>query len=136
MAITVTRARVKEKCGITAATYDTLIDNLIADLVPAIEYRVRPEILADATSGLVATLALAALEIVCGEFLAFRLLEPGGTEKVSLVDLQINKNLSDAYGLKYQGWARLAPFLKEDPSGRTTASVGGDGGGRGLDEPA
>ena len=135
MAITVTRARVKEKCGISAATYDTLIDNLISDMVPAIEYRIRDEVLADGTSGLVATLALSALEIVCGEFLAFRLFEPGGTEKISLADLQINKNLSDAYGLKHQGWSRLKPFLKEDPSGKTTTTVGGDGGRRGLEDP-
>lgn len=132
MSITVTRARVKERCGISAATYDTIIDNLIEDEVPTIEYAVRDEILADPSTGLVATLNIAALEIVCGDFLVFRLIEPGGTEHVSLSALQINKNLSDAYGLKHQGRSRLAPFLKDDPSGRS--GVRADGGGRGLEE--
>ena len=73
--MTVTRSRVKERCAISDTNYDTTIDNLIADLVPAIEFSVDPLLVASSDTGLQATLNLAALELVCGEFLALRLRE-------------------------------------------------------------
>ena len=67
MSLTVTRAKVKEMCGISTTDYDTPIDNLIADLVPVIEYGVKSEYLSG-PSGLTATLNLGAAEVVAGEF--------------------------------------------------------------------
>jgi hypothetical protein len=102
---------VKEKCGIAVTDYDTTIDNLIAEQLPAIEYSVRPEHISDGNAGLQATLNLAAAEIVCGEFLAQLGRTPGYLDRLRLGDLEIWPARS---GLTESGWSRLHPFLKED----------------------
>lgn len=115
MALSVTRARVKERCGITDTSYDTIIDNLITDYVPVIEYAVRVEHMADITAGLQGTLNLGALELICGEFLCLLLREPGAYDELRVGDVMISplaKPASDAYGLKRQGVARLNAYLK------------------------
>lgn len=138
MAISVSRSRVKERCGIADSAYDSQIDNLIADHLPAIEYAVRPEHLADASAGLVATMNLGATEIVCGELLALLAREPGASARITLGPItyeDLSKDLADGYGLKRQGWARLTPYLKEDPAGRGALRVAGSSGGRGAAGP-
>ena len=117
MSLTVTRARIKEKCGIDDSSYDTPIDNLISDYVAPIEFSVRSEYIADTgNSGLQATLNLAALEICCGEFIAQLLREPGASESVSIEGLTLTpfftRSARDPSGLIVAGWSRLRPFLK------------------------
>ncbi len=135
MALSVTRAKVKERCGITGTTYDAPIDNLITDHVAAVEFAVRPEHIADTgNSGLQATLNLGAMEIVCGEFVEQLYREPGALEMVRLGDFELFPPSSRHWGLgfdlKAQGWARLAPYLKADPSGlRGVVAAGGEKGG-------
>ena len=117
MSLTVTRARVKEKCAVTDSSYDTPIDNIIADYVPPIEYAIRPEWIADVgNTGLQATLNLGALEICCGEFIAQRLREFGAAEGIELEGIVLTpffrRSARDPGGLIVAGWARLKPFLK------------------------
>ncbi|MBW7929427.1 MAG: hypothetical protein H3C58_15340 [Fimbriimonadaceae bacterium] len=117
MSLTVTRARVKEKCGVTGTDHDAAIDNLIAELVPAIEWTIASEHLADTGNVLLqGTLLLGATEIVCGEFLAQRLRVAGALDATTENDVRTEpfgrRNPSDPYGLARQGWARLAPFRK------------------------
>ena len=124
--MTVTRARVKERCAVTDTSYDSTIDNLIADLVPAIEFAVDPALVASSDTGLQATLNLAALELVCGEFMALRLREPGAAEGIVLGTFELRpptRDLADPSGLKAQGTARLAPFVKVNPSQRFATGV-------------
>jgi len=117
MSLSVTRARVKERCAVTDTTYDTSIDNIISDHVPAIEYAIRPEYVADSgNTGLQATLNLGALETCCGEFLAQRCREPGYAETFELDGIALTpflqKSARDPSGLVLAGWTRLRPFLK------------------------
>lgn len=117
MSLNVTRARIKEKCAVTDSTYDTPIDNIIADYVPPIEFAIRPEYIADTgNSGLQATLNLAALEICCGEFVSQRCREPGAGESIELEGVSLTpllqKSARDPSGLIIAGWTRLKPFLK------------------------
>jgi hypothetical protein len=117
MSLTVTRARVKERCAIADTTYDTPIDNVISDYVPPIEYAIRPEYVADTgNTGLQATLNLAALEICCGEFVAQRCREPGFAESIELDGLSLTpllqRSARDPSGLVSAGWNRLRPYLK------------------------
>jgi hypothetical protein len=124
--MTVTRSRVKERCAISDTSYDTTIDNLIADLVPAIEFSVDPLLVASSDTGLQATLNLAALELVCGEFLALRLREPGAAEGITMGTFELRpptRDLTDPSGLKAQGAARLLPYLKPNPSLRLASGV-------------
>ncbi|MCW5941696.1 MAG: hypothetical protein KIS66_05665 [Fimbriimonadaceae bacterium] len=119
MSLAVTRARVKEKCGVTGTDHDAAIDNLIAETVPAIEYAIRPESLAATGDvGLQATLNLGATEIVGGEFLAQRVRREGALDVTLVGDLAVRpfgaRNPADPYGLAAQGRARLAPYLKAD----------------------
>lgn len=132
MALSVTRARVKEKCSISTSSYDATIDNLISELVPAISFAIRDEHLADTgNTGLQATLNLAAAEIVCGEILEQTQREQGAMEKVRLGDFELwppsPKDWIAVLAIKDSGWKRLAPYLKADASGRkaTTGSSGG-----------
>ncbi len=107
----------KEKCGISDAAYDSTIDALILEVVPVVEYRVRAEHVASSEAGLVATLALAATELVAGELLAQLSRGPGWSDRIRLGELElapgIGRDLKDPSGLLAQGEARLLPFLKE-----------------------
>ncbi len=128
MSITVSRSRVKEKCGISDTTYDTVIDNLISELVPAISFAIRDEHIADTgNGGLQSTLTLGATEIVCGEFAAQLLRAPGGGELVKLGVLTVQPvgrdNPADPTGLATQGWARLAPYRKPEPAQKAAVAV-------------
>lgn len=114
MAITVTRARVKEKCGIADTTHDATIDNLIAELSPVIQATIAAGPLADA--GLAATLNLGATEVVCGEFLAqlHRLAHSQRPEGTGGCDGRCF-DVSDPSRLIAKGWRLLRPYLKVDP---------------------
>jgi hypothetical protein len=113
MSLTVTRARVKEKCGVSTTTYDTSIDDLILELVPVLEYQISAQALADSGTGVIATLDLAATEIVCAEFLAERFRELGSTDSVTIGDVRlVPRDGSDE--LRRRGYDRLRPFLRSD----------------------
>lgn len=127
MSLAITRARVKEKCGIAVSDHDTAIDNLIAEMGPAIEHAIRPEALAATGDvGLQATLILGATEVVCGEFLAQRLRREGALDVTLVGDVAIRpfgaQRPSDPFGLVAQGLARLTPYLRADS--RTFATGG------------
>jgi hypothetical protein len=124
MALSVTRARVKEKCGVTGSTYDATIDSLISEIVPTVEFAVRPEHLADtANSGLQATLNLSAAELVCAEFLEQLWREPGAAEAAVLGELSLTPSDAPAKALRGSAWRRLRPYLKSDPSEKAKAQV-------------
>ncbi|NUL83136.1 MAG: hypothetical protein HUU60_10495 [Armatimonadetes bacterium] len=116
--ITVTRNDVKRKARVSGTAYDSEIDALIDETVPVIEYAIDPVVLNDSTPGLVATLDLAALEIVSGEFLASLLYEEGAIVPFQLGWLRTQPlggrdlNFNDPFGLKSQGWRRLRPYLR------------------------
>ena len=119
MPITITRARVKEKCAIADATHDTTIDNLIAEMTPVIEYIVKAEHVADAA--LATTLNLGATEVVCGEFLAQKerlanAAAPSGGDTRAF-------DPTDPGRLVAKGWKRLRPYLKVDPPFAVTGGV-------------
>ena len=128
MSITVTRARVKEKCSISVTSYDTTIDNLIAEMAAAVTYALKPEYVGGGLdSNLQATLDLGATEVVCGEFLAQICREPGATEGVSLGTLQVwpikRGSMNDPYFLIEAGWTRLRPFLRLDANVPTYSRI-------------
>lgn len=124
MSLTVTRARVKEKCGIADTTYDSTIDNLIAEVTPAIEFAIRDLHLADVGSAnLQATLSLGATEIVCGEFLDQIARSPGASEILTVGAISMAPNDAPARQIKASGWRRLRPFLKPDPSAMAASGV-------------
>lgn len=137
MSLVVTRAKIKEMCGITGTDLDTPIDNLIADLVPVIEYAVKPEhIAATGDAGLQATLELGAAEVVAGELMAQLGRHPGAYDTLQIGDLFVTPFLADVgdpFGLKAQGWTRLRSFLRIDPSMPALASVGASRGKRGTE---
>ncbi len=115
MSLTVTRARVKEKCGIAVTTYDTTLDNLIAELVPVIQYAIRDEHIADTGNvPLQATLNLAAAEIVCAEFLEQLDREPGASESLKLEGFELKPTTNPAAKIRSRGLHRLRPFGKGD----------------------
>ena len=132
MSLDVTVAKVKDKAGISGSSYDTKIDNLIDEWLPALEYAIRDSFLADVSNtGLQATLSLGACELVAGEFLAQLAREPGGSETLIFGWMEVRpvvQNLADPYGLKEQGALRLRPFLKLQDSlqGSLGVIVGGD----------
>jgi hypothetical protein len=105
---------------ISGAVHDTTIDNLIAELVPAIQFLIRPEFLATGDVGLQALLDLAATEIVCTELLAQLERQQGAFDRVRIGDLEITPKRPPA---EFVGLARLQPFLKDDPAERVTSSV-------------
>jgi hypothetical protein len=127
MALVISRAKVKDKCGLDEATFDALIDSLIVEQAPVIEYAIRPEHLADPDAGLQATLTVGATEVVAGELLAMLYRRPGWREVIRLGDLELDPrlgtDLSDPGGLKAQGWARLRRYLKVDPIAPTRGPV-------------
>jgi hypothetical protein len=134
MALSVTVAQVKEKAGIAVATYDTAITNLINTWLPVLEHAIREEALNDASTGVQATLNLGACEAVTGEFQAQLLRTPGSSDTFSFGWLEVGPNwasLDDPYGLKAQGLARLAPFLKSDARLGQTFGVSAGGSRKG-----
>jgi len=133
MSLTITRARVKEKCGVADGSYDAAIDNLIAEMAPAIEYVIRDQHLDDPDPKVQATLVLGATEIVCGEFMAQRLREPGAYEATVTGGVETRPLWSspvDPAGLKAQGYRRLGPFLKPDPAEVRVGLVSGSAVGK------
>lgn len=115
MSITISRNRVKEKCSISVTTYDTTIDNLIAEMGPVITYALRPEFAnGELDSGLQATLDLGSTEIVCGEIMAQIFREPGAIEGGVFGSLQVYSLKQDPNLMIAAGWARLRPFLRLD----------------------
>lgn len=136
MSIAIDYQRVKAKCGITGTDYDSTINSLISEFVPVIEYALQPEILADPDDDLEATLNLGATEIVCGEYLAQLMREPGAMDEVQLGDVHIKPiRLEDskALDLAAAGNLRLKPFLKKDV-GVLSSIVGALSGKSGEDE--
>ncbi len=128
MSITVTRARVKEKCSISVSTFDTTIDNLIAEMSPVVTFALKPEYVSGGLdSNLQATLDLGATEIICGELMAQLCREPGATEAISLGTIQIwsikRGSMNDPYLLIEAGWTRLRPFLRLDGSVPTYSRI-------------
>lgn len=122
MAITVTRARVKEKCGIADSGMDAAIDALILEVVPVVEARLRPEHLAATDSGTVATLALAATEVVAGEALA-QMDRAAGRGRLRLFGWEFVFGGADPSGLTERGWSRLTPYLGSGGAPATTVAA-------------
>ncbi len=115
MPITITRARVKEKCSISDTAYDTTIDNLILELTPVLEFLIEPSALASSDPGLQATLNLAATEVACGELLTQRNRESGASEAIAFEGIKISPTDTKlAQAIIGQGYARLEPYFKAD----------------------
>ncbi len=116
MALSVAVAKVKQKCSLADASYDSAIADLIADLLPAIEFALRTDCLASTPNAeLQATLNLGAAELIAGEFLAQLARAPGASETLRLGPLEIRPAwlpVEDPFGLKAQGARRLAPYLR------------------------
>lgn len=115
MSILITKADVKRKCMIPASdvTYDTSIDNLIAEMQPAVEFTVDDSYLADtANTGLQSAIKLGILEVISGEFLQQLAREMGSTEEFSIGGVTIGRIKEHGPALIQQGAARLVPFLK------------------------
>ncbi|MCW5937453.1 MAG: hypothetical protein KIT11_09125 [Fimbriimonadaceae bacterium] len=131
MALTVTRAKVKEKAALTTTTYDATIDGMITEMLPAIEYAIEQRHVDDTGNGrLQATLNLAATELIAGELTAQIAREPGASDSFYFGWFQLTaapKRLSDPFGLKAQGAARLYPYAKspQEIEGLTGVYSGG-----------
>ena len=114
MPITITRARIKEKCGVTDTVSDSTIDNLIAEMTPVVEYAIQTGHLAD--TSLSTTLSLGATEVVCGEFLAqFKRQENALRPADSCGGISRCFDPTDPSRLIAKGWRLLRPYLKVDP---------------------
>ncbi len=114
MPITLTRARIKEKCGVADATYDSTIDNLIAEMTPVVEYTIQTGPLAD--TSLSTTLSLGATEVVCGEFLAqIKRQENALRPADSCGGISRCFDPTDPSRMIAKGWRLLRPYLKFDP---------------------
>lgn len=114
LALTVSRDRIKERCGVSGSDFDVIIDNLIADLVPAIEFSIQNDYINDtANTGLQSLLTYAATEIVTGECFAQMSRQFGFREKIRVGELSIESStpLDDQSA---KGWSRLRPFLKTE----------------------
>jgi len=130
MALTVLLSRVKEKAGISVTDFDTEGNNLIADWVPVLEFAVRPEILADSTTGLVKTLDLGATELIAAELLEQVGRKPGYFDAVELDGFSIQPwpaLMESPVRLRAQGLERLRPYLKDDPGILGARGVGARG---------
>ncbi len=116
--LTVSRADVKRKLRLTTNEYDSEIDALIDEMLPALRYAIEPDYLATSDADLLATLNLGALEIVAGEMGATLYRELGAWTGFRIGWLQVSSpaplNPADPTRLKAQGYARLKPFLKRD----------------------
>jgi len=120
MSLYVSLTKLKERAGVSGTAFDSEANNLITDYVAAIERALRPDALADPDSGLQATLNLAALEIVAGEFCAQLWRKPGWADSVVVFGLEFRPayaggDPTDPSGLKGQGWERLRPWLRVEP---------------------
>lgn len=141
MGVTVTATQVKERCGITETTWDTEIWSLIDQMVYPINYAIAQVFLDDTGNApLVATLNLAAIEIIAGEYFAQYARKPGVFDTVQVDRLTIKpyvgSNANDPSGLKAQGWLRLRPFLRLDPVMPVSAPVVMASGKQGDEEEA
>ncbi|MFZ4508373.1 MAG: hypothetical protein ACOYON_11830 [Fimbriimonas sp.] len=123
MALTITRSRIKEKCGITDTSRDATIDNLILEFVPVIEFALTPSALADPAVGIQSTLNLGATEVIAGELLAQLAREPGASDLLEVGDIRLAP--PSGASIVAVGWQRLRPFLKPDPGGRAATGVAG-----------
>ena len=115
MPLSVTRSDVKRKCMVASSetTYDSAIDALIAEMLPAIEHSLDPLYLQDASNaGLQAELRLGALEVIAAEFLAQRAREPGFMDEVQVGGVRLGPAWERGRALAEQGSARLAPYRR------------------------
>jgi hypothetical protein len=115
LSITIARADVKRKAMIPTSDtgYDTMVDSLITEMQPAVEYTLADTYLTDTTNtGLQAALKLGILEIISGELLQQLAREFGGTEQFSVGGVTVGEMKERGPVLIQQGAARLAPFLK------------------------
>jgi len=116
--LAVSRAAVKRKLRLTTNEYDTEIDALIAEMLPALRYAIEPSYLSSSDADLLATLNLGALEVVAGEMGATLYRELGAWTGFRIGWLQVLppalREPADPTGLKAQGYARLKPFLKRE----------------------
>ena len=116
--LAVSRAAVKRKLRLTTNEYDTEIDALIAEMLPALRYAIEPSSLSTSDADLLATLNLGALEVVAGEMGATLYRELGAWTGFRIGWLQVLppalREPADPTGLKAQGYARLKPFLKRE----------------------
>lgn len=114
MALSVSKETIKRKCRILNNEFDEEIEETIAEQLPVIEYAILPVHLADLA--LENTLNLGAAEVIAGEFLAQLWREPGSWERIDFGDFSIGSrdvsDIADPFGLKKQGYWRLAPFMK------------------------
>ncbi len=137
MSLTISRSAIKDRCGIAALTeFDSAIDSLITAMIPAIETTLADGWLTNPSAGIMATLNLAATEIVAGEFLGQLWRAPGFVDEVSAAGVTIRPRIaaSDPAILKAQGLQRLAPYLKSGYVPAVTASVGVATGKRGEED--
>ncbi len=139
MGVTVTATQVKERCGITVTDWDSEIWSLIDQMVYPINYAIDTVYLNDTgNANLVATLNLAALEIISGEYFAQYARKPGVFDTILVDRLTIRPyvgaNTNDPSGLKAQGWLRLRPYLRIDPVMPVSAPVSAADGKAGNEE--
>lgn len=139
MGLSVSHVRVRERLGLSGTEFDSAIAALIWDTLPALEHALRPEVLGDDDPGLRATLNLAALEIVAGEFAVQLAQQPGWGSEIAIGEVRIGPPPrafpEDPTGWKRQGWERLRPYLKYAPPIGTGADVRAAGGKRGEARP-
>lgn len=122
-------AKVRAKAGIAQIDHDDAIEALIGEHLPALAYRVQRWALESADPGLIATLRLAAAEVVAGELLAQLQREVGGIGRVRVGDVALDldsgasRSATDPSGLIAQGMTRLAPYLRSETSLRRGSAV-------------
>jgi hypothetical protein len=122
MSLTISRDRIKERCMISVSDYDSLIDNLIADLEPMIEFAIRDEYLLDSDAGLQAMLSYGALQIGTGEFMKCLLRKVGFAESIGYgvaVPMIGTQRAEEAQA----GWMTLKPFLKNSFSNSSEPKI-------------
>ena len=115
MALTVTLEAVRRESMIEATdtSLDSSISALITEMLPRHEFTIDPLYLADADDAdLRAALALGALELISGEFLAQRYREPGFSEEMQVGNIRVGQAWERGKSLTEQGSTRLAPFRK------------------------
>jgi len=93
--------------------YDTSIGNLIAEMLPALEYTLADAYLSDTGNlNLQAALNLGMLEIISGEFLHQLSREMRCDKEFSVGGLALEEIGERGRELIKQGASRLAPFLR------------------------
>ena len=124
MALSVSLARIKAKCGVSCSDQDAALQALIDEVLPALEASLQASAVSGSNSGVLAICNLGATEWIAGEALAERLREVGAADTVSVDGFELRppvRDLADPSGLKAQGMARLMPFW------RTGAATQGGG---------